>query len=184
MSAAIDLFGAVYTTAGGTRYHANSACYALANGRAYHAWRGGRTDAVTRGTGLYDLTRRSTISAAQFSYTACLRCVDSADALPPLPFATGETYGHEPVTVNPSCCGEDCCGYRTEQTVCGRCSEDVTRRGGARWPLLVPWPCTSAVVLGLVPRCPDCGNGVDVPGGRKCASCEQDDRLDALGTAL
>jgi hypothetical protein len=183
MSVAIDLFGAVYTTSGGTRYHADRACYALANGRAYHDWRAGRTDTVARGTGLYDLERRSVISAVRYAYTACLVCVPAANALP---FPIGETYGHEPVQMM-----RDGWGYAPP--ICVRCNHRVIRsawdasgRRVRRWiewrP--VPWPCTSAVVLGLVPRCPDCGNGIDVPGGRKCASCEHSDQLDALGTAL
>lgn len=137
MSVAIDLFGAVYTTAGGTRYHADPACYALANGRAYHAWCAGRTDDVERGTGLYELERRSTISAVQHSYTACLRCVPTEQATQPLPLVTF-SYGHEPVTET---------GYYGPELVCARCD-----RIGAAPYLSALWPCTSAVVLGLVPR--------------------------------
>lgn len=146
MNAAIELFGAVFTTAGGTRYHADAGCYALANGRTISLRRGEQ--------GAYSLVRRSTLSAQQFSFTACLVCVPPADALPSLPFVTGETYGHEPVT-----------GYLPdwlgEFTVCARCevrrsqtwldpeTDDVR---AWRFDSPVPWPCTSAVVLGLDPR--------------------------------
>lgn len=166
MSVAIDLFGAVYTTAGGTRYHANPACYALANGRAYHDWRAGRTDTVARGTGLYDLERRSVISAVRYAYTACLVRAPAANALP---FPIGETYGHEPVIET---------GYYGPEQVCARCHMP--------WlPMLSQlWPCTSAVVLGLVPRCSDCGNGIETPDAAKCAGCEHCDQINALGGAL
>lgn len=148
MNAAIELFGAVYTTAGGTRYHADPACYALATGRAFRAARAGRDE----GTALYALQRRSTISAVQFSYTACLVCVPAAQAIRPLPLVT-LSYGHEPVT-----------GYLPdwlgEWVVCARCEvrrvqswtdeDDEPRRWEFDSP--VPWPCTSAVVLGLAAR--------------------------------
>jgi hypothetical protein len=159
MSVAIDLFGAVYTTQGGTRYHADRACYALANGRSTQAYRAGE-GLYGEGLygaqcldGLYPLVRRSTISAQQFSYTACLVCVPPAEANRPLPFVTF-TYGHEPVA-----------GYLPdwlgEFTVCARCE---ARRSQTwldpetddvhvwRFESPVPWPCTSALVLGLAPR--------------------------------
>lgn len=133
MGAAIELFGAVYTTAGGTRYHADPACYALANGRDFHAARGGWDE----GTSLYSLKRRSTISAVQFSYTACRVCVPPRFALP----ATGENFGHEPTHVPFSYDGE---------RVCERCTERRRDHRG-RWVYRpMPWPCTSAAVLGLV----------------------------------
>lgn len=120
-------------------------------GRRFHT---SYCDAQDAGRGLwwnrYEVRWLLPEQAARAGYTACRVCVPPALALP----ATGETYGHERLTVNPSCCGDDCCGYRTEQTVCGRCSDDVTRHDGAHWALSVPWPCTSALVLGLVPRDP------------------------------
>jgi hypothetical protein len=135
MGTAIELFGAVYTTDGGTRYHADRECPGL-NGRFLH----------------YEPRRRSTISAAQFSYTACLVCVPAADALPPLPFVGPGTFGHEPVL-----------GFLAdragERTVCGRCETRQVRSyvtepylNVRRWVRRspVPWPCTSAAVLGLV----------------------------------
>lgn len=143
MSAAIELFGAVYTTQGGRRYHADQACYALANGRSTRAYRAAETYLPGAGglPGLYPLRRRSTISAQQFSYTACLVCVPPADALPRLPFVTGETYGHEQVHIPFSYDGNQ---------VCTRCTER-RRDSRGRWIYRpMPWPCTSAVVLGLV----------------------------------
>jgi hypothetical protein len=166
----------VYTTAGGRRFHFDRACSALANGREFHALRAG----VGALSGLYRLRTRSNTGAALEGLTACRVCVPPALALP----ATGETYEHERLTINPSCCGDDCCGGREEREVCVRCSNDLSRRHGWNWALAVPWPCTSAVVLGLVPRCPDCGWGVDEHDCRKCRSCQHDDQTDALGAAL
>lgn len=146
MSAAIELFGAVFTTAGGTRYHADPACYALTNGRSTQAyWAGAglygqRWYGAQYLDGLYPLVRRSTISAQQFSFTACRVCVPPALALP----ATGETYGHEPV------CGNG--WYGGGEIVCARCTEPLPLwlPRSRRRPVSVHWPCTSALVLGLV----------------------------------
>lgn len=145
MTAAIDLFGAVYTTAGGTRYHADYWCPALNNGREFWAARAGDYGGREPGP-LYPLKRRSVLSATQFSYTACLVCVPAADALPQLPFVTGETYGHEPVA------GEGWFGE--PEDICARCTELGLYWGDPAHllPVHVLWPCTSAVVLGLVAR--------------------------------
>jgi hypothetical protein len=141
MGAAIDLFGAVYTTQGGTRYHADRACYALANGRGTQAYFAGEWLYGAQSlAGLYPLVRRSAISAARDGFTACRVCVPAADALP----ATGETYGHEPVT--------ELNLWDRPYPVCARCTVR-----GLRWttggrnprPVRVDWPCWSAVVLGL-----------------------------------
>jgi hypothetical protein len=155
MGAAIDLFGAVFTTAGGTRYHADPACYALANGRSTQAYRAGEgaygESWYGAGSlpGLYPLTRRSTISAVQHSYTACLRCVPSAWATQPLPLVTFD-YGHRPVDMWPD--GLVCarCYTRTWHSAYSE-PDDVEPE---RWTELdlVPWPCASALVLGLVAR--------------------------------
>jgi hypothetical protein len=61
--------------------------------------------------------------------------------------ATVETFGHQPFEYD----GVPICArcYTTES----RCSIDafeVPRRSVVR--MTVPWPCTSAIVLGLAPR--------------------------------
>ncbi len=151
MSAAIELFGEVFTTAGGTRYHADYWCPPLNNGREFWGARAGDYGGREPGP-LYPLKRRSTLSAVQFSFTACLVCVPPADALPPLPFV-GEDFGHRPEWVNAGYCG-GCtnCGDTEEQEICIRCSLDAARRAGWARNAHVPWPCTSALVLGLVER--------------------------------
>lgn len=78
--------------------------------------------------------------AARAGFTACRVCVPPALALP----ATGQTYGHEPATG---------IGWFGEQeTICARCTERGLYWGDADnlRPVHVMWPCTSAVVLGLV----------------------------------
>jgi hypothetical protein len=151
MSVAIELFGAVYTTQGGMRYHADPACYALANGRSTQAYRAGEGlygeswYGAQSLDGLYPLVRRSTISAAHRSYTACLRCVPSEQAMQPLPLVTFD-YGHEP-TIGIS-------ENSLADTVCQRCTEPGFWWGNVSElrPVHIVWPCMSAVVLGLVPR--------------------------------
>lgn len=154
MSAAIELFGEVFTTAGGTRYHADPECTALVNGRTVQAYRAGETWLPGAGSmpGLYPLKRSSTLSAAHVSLTACLVCVPRADALPPLPFV-GNDFGHRPEWINAGYCG-GCtnCGDTEEQEICVRCSLDAARRADWARNVHVIWPCTSALVLGLVER--------------------------------
>lgn len=135
----------VYTTAGGTRFHFDRACWALAGGRDTSGYL-----AFERGYGyddrrpLHVLRTRSNLGAALLGYTACRVCVPPAHALP----ATGETYGHEPVHMWP------------DGIVCARCYTRTWHSAYAepedtepeRWDEIhnVRWPCTSAVVLGLV----------------------------------
>lgn len=122
--------GWVFATHGGRRFHEYPDCEALELGRqASGGWYGVRTLAP--------------VDAARRGFTACRVCVPPHLALP----ATGETYGHEPVA--------DTGWYGEGETVCVRCTER-----GLYWstygehprPVHVIWPCTSAVVLGLVPR--------------------------------
>jgi hypothetical protein len=132
------MIATVYTTGGGTRFHFDRACTALANGREFHALRAG----VGALSGLYRLRTRSNLGAALLGFTACRVCVPTALALP----ATGQTYGHEPV-LGIGWFGED-------ETICVRCTERGLYWGSADIlrPVHVVWPCTSAVVLGLAAR--------------------------------
>lgn len=174
----------VYTTAGGARFHWDRRCRALESGQMLNDADCGCYEFCTHRLPTTHLPRsRDSIDAARAGYTACRVCVPAALALP----ATGQTYGHEPVR-----------GFLAdragERLVCARCETADTRSYWLddaetrlrRWVCrsAVEWPCMSAVVLGLAPRCPDCGNGIDVPGSRKCGSCDHSDRLDALGGAL
>jgi hypothetical protein len=125
--------GSVYTTAGGRRFHADDSCRALWSGQSLNDWEFDYEfpppAAWTRPT-LWAIEPRQPIAAALTGYTACRVCVPTANALP----ATGQTYGHEPVIET---------GYYGPEQVCARCNMP-------RLPMLSqPWPCTSAVVLGL-----------------------------------
>jgi hypothetical protein len=140
-NAAIEPFGgAVYITDGGRRFHADTRCPALNFGRF--------TQAVWAGEdwmdGLYPLVRLSAMAAAVSGYTACRVCVPPHLALP----NTLQSFGHEPW------------GPYDGVMICRRCwtvrrGEYLTAHGDSIRVVsreLVPWPCTSAVVLGLVPR--------------------------------
>lgn len=65
-----------------------------------------------------------------------------------------ETFGHEPVTADVGTCGMggcQCPGHYAEE-VCARCVRVVPETDGPWRQELVVWPCTSAIVLGVVPR--------------------------------
>lgn len=64
---------------------------------------------------------------------------------------SAETFGHEPVWINAGYCGGcERCGSREEREVCARCRQwDIY---GYSREASVRWPCTSAIVLGLVQR--------------------------------
>lgn len=137
----------VYTTAGGRRFHEDRLCWAFGNGAmtasylAAEAWNYGGA-----GIPLHNTREVDSEDAARAGYTACRVCVPPALALP----ATGQTHGHEPVQMWPD--GIVCarCYTRTWHSAYAE-PEDVERE---RWDEIhnVPWPCTSAVVLGLTPR--------------------------------
>jgi hypothetical protein len=135
----------VYTTAGGRRFHADLACRALESGRALSDADCGCYEFCNHRLPTTHLPRKhDSIDAARAGYTACRACVPTADALP----ATGQTYGHEPF------------GPYDGVLICRRCYVTVTREWVDAYDAprhqrvrdTVPWPCMSAVVLGLAPR--------------------------------
>lgn len=126
----------VYTTDGGRRFHTDAACRVFTNGRDLFGW-------LCSGDGpVYQVDSRSPLHAALLDYTACRVCVPTALALP----TAGETYGHEPVTETDV--------WGTPVPVCARCAWLTPRwlPRSRRHTVPVPWPCTSALVLGLAPR--------------------------------
>ena len=65
----------------------------------------------------------------------------------------GETFGHKPVWINEGYCGGcERCGDLEEREVCARCARIIPMSPGPWLQDSVDWPCTSAVVLGLVSR--------------------------------
>jgi hypothetical protein len=139
----------VYTTARGRRFHAIHWCRALESGQMLSDWDYDYEFPPPSGTRLpqvHAVKRRSSISAAHHGYTACRVCVPPALALPP----SGETYGHELIDQYAGTPEGD---RGVSNAVCARCSVwewDPALRLNFGFP--VRWPCTSAVVLGLVLR--------------------------------
>lgn len=125
----------VYATEGGRRFHAVTNCRALHSGQdLYGGWGTLRIHAV----------RETTISDAMGrGKEACTACFPALRAA----WYRGDSendFGHEPV-------------YNQHfGPVCRRCERPVTHYDEAyrpsRWLRPVPWPCMSAIVLGLVPR--------------------------------
>lgn len=130
----------VFVTSGGARFHADRECSALATGRGTAAYRAGETYLPGAGglDGLYPVAAVPVEALAHSRYTACRVCVPPALALP----ATGQTYGHEPVT--------EVDLWGTPRLVCARCTEGSARWGWDDRLIRTFWPCTSAAVLGLV----------------------------------
>jgi hypothetical protein len=137
----------VYTTAGGRRFHADRWCRALESGRNLADTDCGCDEYCRhRMPQRHALDPRVPRVAVQRGFTACRVCVPRAFALPP----TGETYGHEPVD---EYAGTPEGARGLSRIVCARCIRwtrwrEVRLYCGRR----VDWPCTSAIVLGLVPR--------------------------------
>jgi hypothetical protein len=132
----------VYTTLAGERFHFDRECRALNAGQMLNDWDCGDY-CNHQHPQEHPKRTRSNLGATLLGYTACRVCVPRAFALP----ATGGTYGHEPVDEYADT------PFRTERIVCARCTR------WTRWPDVglsvgqrVAWPCTSALVLGLVPR--------------------------------
>lgn len=128
----------VYTTAGGRRFHFDRACRALESGRLLNEHDCGCDEFCYHRLPTTHLPRtRSNAGAALAGFTACRVCVPPRFALP----AVGETYGHEPVQ------------HLGRHIVCRRCTDPYIfwgSRARRRIPAPMPWPCTSAAVLGLV----------------------------------
>jgi hypothetical protein len=128
----------------GTAYHVSAHCPLMLNGEAL--WDGDGEDYFH----IMGSFRREVASpqyAAMCGKWPCLHCVPAEQRVfPPL---YGQTFGHEPWFV---CLPDFTKGYG-----CARCRVRVRvpNWSGDGWhheTHAVPWPCTSAVVLGLVPR--------------------------------
>lgn len=146
---------AVYVTEGGSRYHSTRACNAFLGGQ--WLWRfdpmewvpGMPQIMLTSGHRLDEMTATDALGRGKEPCASCLpgqraalHCSSSED-----------DFGHEPTWINAGYCGGcDRCGDLEEREVCARCVRLIPTTPGP-WPRAsVDWPCTSAVVLGLVPR--------------------------------
>lgn len=146
----------VYVTAGGARYHRTVDCRGLEAMQAINEemgglnWVPGAPYTVCHATEPVPAEQ-----AAKRGKTPCAVCK------PPLAVAA-EDFGHEPVTHEAEFFGET----SDDKPVCARCSRTVREwtsytvgydeRAGVQWENgwvryrdCIPWPCTSAVVLGL-----------------------------------
>ncbi|MFD9256970.1 hypothetical protein [Streptomyces sp. NPDC059538] len=127
----------VYATAGGNRYHRSSSCPALEMGQNLHGYDCDCWGYCTHGRGHY--TAETTPSQALADgKTPCRACLSGADLGP-----VEDDFGHEPFEYD-------------GVTICRRCYETATHYDEAYRPRhyirAVPWPCTTAVILGLAPR--------------------------------
>lgn len=145
----------VYASTGGQKYHFDKQCKAFDNAQMLSDLDCGcDTYCTHRLPRMHGLQRMSSTKAAMDGKLPCLTCVPQH--LREMPEA--EDFGHEPIAVNQGMCGGcDTCGDAYETEICARCytierfrsrftGEMSTLRNG------VEWPCTSAIVLGLVHR--------------------------------
>jgi hypothetical protein len=135
---------AAYVTHG-RKYHLDPACPRMINGEDLHdcegddGW-GGFT------SGTYRREDPSPEYAAARGKLPCLGCVPVGERVyPPL---YGQAFGHEPW--GPYDGVLICARCYTTATRCSVDAFEVPHRTRARE--VVPWPCTSAIVLGLVDR--------------------------------
>ena len=146
----------VFTSAGGRKYHFDKDCSAFRSAQLLSDEDCGcDTYCTHRMPRMHPLQRLSATKAAIDGKLPCLACVPQH--LREMPET--EDFGHEPVALdvvihaawtNHSACPE--CKARTTRLVCARCME-FDASGMWRVPAHpVHWPCTSAIVLGLVER--------------------------------
>ncbi|MGW5173199.1 hypothetical protein ACWERY_02375 [Streptomyces sp. NPDC004082] len=119
----------------GSKYHTDGKCPRLVSGEMLHDWDGDDYGGSFLAGGyrivsnIHDAIMRGKLP--------CLGCVPAdLREYPPL---YGQTFGHRPVEVF----GEQCCA---------RCRDRGIDEYGDPWIHPTIWPCTSAVILGLVPR--------------------------------
>ncbi|MFJ4926882.1 hypothetical protein [Streptomyces sp. NPDC088736] len=134
--------GTVYATRTGAAFHARTDCRALLGGQLMNDDH--RVFWLNRNAGRH-LHRPLPLAIGDAwgnGRTPCTTCLpDVAAAFRDEPSV--EDFGHRPVI-----------GFvdgRALNLVCARCTA-IKRGPGIWWHASVRWPCTSAVVLGLVPR--------------------------------
>jgi len=129
----------------GRKYHIDNECPLMNTGEDLWDFDG---DAWGHTSGAYRRRVATVTDAAYLGKLPCLHCVPVGHRVfPPL---YGQTFGHEPVDEYDGTPEGD---KGVTRTVCARCMtwnrwKDVSLWAGSR----VTWPCTSAVVLELVPR--------------------------------
>jgi hypothetical protein len=152
----------------GRKYHTNPDCPRMTSGEDLHDFEGDSDYGGGFTAGTYRRTDTATYAAA-CGKLPCLYCVPAEQCLfPPL---YGNHFGHRPEWADVGSCGlVGCwCPQHEDRLVCARC---VVRRYESSWVSCfgadgdehrvygswlvelkrVPWPCTTAVVLGLAER--------------------------------
>ena len=124
---------AVYVTHG-TKYHLDQACPRMTAGE--DLWDGDSED-WWHISGSYRREVATVQEAAARGKLPCLHCVPAAECVfQPL---YGQTFGHKGAVLD-------------GDVFCVRCRDRGIDDNGDPWTYPTLWPCTSAVVLGLVPR--------------------------------
>lgn len=134
----------VFSSAGSRKYHFNKGCKAFESAQMLSDWDCGcDTYCTHRMPRMHGLVRMSATKAAIDGKLPCLACVP--EHLREMPDA--EDFGHWPtrgISLNSLC--DDVCQRCTEPGAWyGRGVDEMT-------PVHIAWPCTSALVLGLVQR--------------------------------
>lgn len=131
----------VVTTKGGTKYHYSPHCQALVTAQLLSDWDCWEDDCRGhRHPETHAIERMYAEEAAMEGKLPCLNCVPAF-----LHIFVMRDFGHRPI--NEYASGE------AVRIVCARCVHwtrwtDVSLCVGRR----IAWPCTSAIVLGIVPR--------------------------------
>ena len=133
----------VYATGGAPRYHSSRTCRALLSGQDLNDWdcwddycnhHLHRTPRTIRETDL-----AGAVAAGKWP---CHTCYPAPTVIPP----SQDDFGHWPTKgISLLSLSEDVCQRCTEWGVWYGNADDLR-------PVHIPWPCTSAIVLGLVPR--------------------------------
>lgn len=134
----------VFSSAGSRKYHFDKGCKAFESAQLLSDWDCCCGDYCThRSPRMHGLVRMSATKAAIDGKLPCLACVP--EHLREMPEA--EDFGHWPtrgISLNSLC--DDVCQRCTEPGVWyGRGVDELA-------PVHIPWPCTSAIILGLVER--------------------------------
>lgn len=127
----------VYASTGGERYHRSSNCSAFDMGQNIHDYDCDCWGYCTHGRG-WRIAETTPSQARADGKTPCRVCLPGATA----PAPSEDSFGHEPFEYDGT-------------TICRRCYETVTHYDEAyqpsRYTRTVPWPCGTAVLLGIAP---------------------------------
>lgn len=155
---------AVYATDSARRYHATAACKALRNAQDlsdWDCWDDYCRHQHPKPNPIREMTVTDALGAGKWPCAACWPGTAAALAIS----ASEDDFGHEPVSNDVDRWGET----TDDPPVCARCAVTVralvpvvidvdmqgrriTEEQWISYPEPVRWPCTSAIVLGLVPR--------------------------------